>query len=137
MQPSIEALGSVSVPHFPETVEQDDTETAVEILEWLSLVASSSPRIQQDDQIDSYLSQYRVPSGQDILLDETEDRQAQDLVKFHWHGLIPPRFLSRVLSTTLKACGSSWFAFSASAFDETAYAFLQNKHHTMTWEYSD
>lgn len=137
MKPSIETMESVLEPQFPDTVEQDDTATAVELLEWLSLVTSGSPRIQQTDQIDSHLSRYRVPSESEDPSGETIGRQVQDLVKFRWHGLIPPQFALKVLSTTLKARGPSWFALSTSAFDGTAYAFLQDKQHTMTWEYSD
>ena len=127
VQPSIERLESVLIPPFPETVAQEETDGVVQLLEWLSLVTSSSPRVLQIDDIDSYLSRYEVPSDPNNGLDGETHEQVHDLVKLHWHGFIPPQFTSTLLSTTLKACGSSWFAFSASAFDGTEYTFLQNK----------
>ncbi|KAK3725058.1 hypothetical protein LTR37_000568 [Vermiconidia calcicola] len=132
VKPEHKIIGAVQVPPFPEDLQQHDHETATELLEWLSLATSSSPRVQQDDEIDPYLSRYQLPKAS-----ATTDRNLQDLVRLRWHGFVTPRFIREIFLATLKASGDSWFAFNATAFDGKAFAFLQNKHHTMTWEYMD
>ena len=132
----VERLDGVTIPSFPETVKENDYEQATELLEWLSLVTARSQRIHLDDKIDPYLSRYRVP-----LPDDDESQMGrdspQDLTKFRWHGFLPSSFIQKILMATLKAAGESWFAFTATAFDGRTYTFLQDKHHTMTWEYQD
>ncbi|KAK3681518.1 hypothetical protein LTR37_020881 [Vermiconidia calcicola] len=132
VKPEYKSIGAVQVPPFPEDLQQYDHEIATELLEWLSLATSSSPRIQQDDEIDPYLSRYEAPKTSD-----TTDSNLQDLVRLRWHGFVTPSFVRQIFLEAMKASGDSWFTFHATAFDGKAFTFLQNKHHTMTWEYVD
>lgn len=126
----------VCVPELPRQLEEHQQEDVVEILEWLTMVMSHSPRVKHDDSIDPYLSRYRLTSHADPAK-ATEASAVQNLVTFHWHGLIHPAFVHRILLATLKASGNDWFALSARAFDGKSYAVLQNKGNTLTWEYTN
>lgn len=121
------------MPDLPQTIEEDEYGDATEILEWLSLVVLGSPRVQDDDRIDPYLSRYRVLCNEK----EATDSNMQDLVRLTWHGFIPATFIKQMLLATLKACGEEWFAFRSVAFDGKSYVFLHQNHHTLTWEYLD
>lgn len=57
--------------------------------EWLSLVALGSPRILQQDSIDSYLSRYQVPNA--------EEAKTVDVAVIKWVGLIPAKWITHLL----------------------------------------
>ena len=135
VEPQFETRTAVQVPEIPDRLEEEEHRYATQLLEWLTLVAMGSQRIQDDDQIDPYLSRYRVPLGRSESSSTTYP-DVEDIVKIHWHGLIPPSFVQSILLATLKT-GDNWFAFNAKSFDGKAYAFLHNNHHTSTWEYLD
>ena len=136
VEPECQTFEAVEVPRMPQQLQQEDFEAATELLEWLSLATSGSPRIQCDDEIDPYLSRYRVPLVTDSTSDAIE-RKAQDLVRFSWHGFMPSIFVRNVFLAALKASGPNWFGLNAVAFDRKAYSLLQNDNNTMTWEYVD
>ena len=130
-----ESSQRVNVPVLPQELAEGQHEDATEVLEWLTLVMDRSPRIQHEDDIDSYLSRYRVPT--DVEPDNKEGTVPQDLGIFRWRGLIHPAFVQSILLATLRASGNNWFALNVTAFDGKAYTFLQNKESTLTWEYGD
>ena len=63
--------------------DADLEDWALDTYEWLGLVSIQSPRVQASDKIDSYLSRYQVPSGED-------DSATQcNMIKMSWKGFIP------------------------------------------------
>ena len=62
---------------------------ALDMHEWLDLVALQSPRIRADDEIDSYLSRYSVP--------ERNSAVASDLIVLVWSGFIPALWIRGLL----------------------------------------
>lgn len=62
---------------------------AVEFHEWLSLVLLGSPRVHEDDIVDSYLSRYTVPDDEPTVI--------SGLVLVHWSGLIPASWIRQLL----------------------------------------
>ena len=76
---------SVLVPPLDEPLKSTSStafeDEAVDLLEWLGLVALESPRVQHNDSVDPYLCRYGIPN---------EDRAVNsDLTKVRWSGLIP------------------------------------------------
>ncbi|KAF2765042.1 hypothetical protein EJ03DRAFT_280822 [Teratosphaeria nubilosa] len=137
LDPVVSRLENVLVPAFPDDVlERDDHESATELLEWISLALADSPRVQQDDQVDPYLSRYRVPgpSGAD---GDSSSPDIEHLRRFHWHGFLPASFAQRAILAAMKASGKGWFALSASSFRVEAYTILKTNDKTMSWEYMD
>ena len=132
VKPELATIHRAQVPEPSQDLDDQDFDTASEFLEWLTLATMCSPRIQNSDKIDSYLSRYRVPDSVD-----KSQHTTQDLVKFQWHGFIPATFIRSIILAALKASGAGWFGMTARAFDGKAYSVLQRKHHTMTWEYMD
>ncbi len=136
VKPEIETMPTAQVPEPTRDIEDDDYDTANELLEWLSLATMCSPRIQRKDKIDTYLSRYKVPGGDDQD-GETMSCTTQDLARLRWHGFLPATFIKNILLAALKASGESWFGLTVDAFDGKTYSILQRKHHIMTWEYMD
>ena len=135
VEPVTETMDAVIVPEIPQDMQQDDYEIATDLLEWTSLALCGSPRIQQHDDIDPYLSRYHVPETTSQRA--TAEASTVNLVKISWHGFIPSIFAKDIFLAALKASGTSWFAMSTVAFDGRTCTFLQNNHHTLTWEYQD
>lgn len=135
-EPETLALEAARVPELPSELQEDDYGAATELLEWLSLATIGSLRIQSQDEIDPYLSRYRLSPGKEVV-SNTTDHKMQDLVRFYWHGLIPSIFIKDIFLAAMKVAGPNWFGVSAIAFDGRAYCLLQNNQHTMTWEYQD
>jgi ribonucleases P/MRP protein subunit RPP40 len=136
VEAEMEEHPGVVVPNFSSEIGEQDHEIVEELLEWLTLATAGSPRVQKDDNMDSYLSRYRVPTLDDTL-EPGADHITQHLAIFRWHGFLPSHFIQQMYLATLKACGEGWFSLSATAFDGRAYMILQDKLHTMTWEYND
>lgn len=136
VEPDVSSMESAEVPVLPEVVDEHNYDAIIELLEWLTLAASGSPRIRRDDNIDPYISRYQVPTdaGMDA---NAEPNSIQDLATFRWHGFMPASFIQPILLAALKASDETWFAMSAASFDGKAYTILQHKHHTLTWEYMD
>lgn len=136
VEAEVEHLDKVSVPVSPAKVEQDASSEATELLEWLSLVANQSPRVQSDDKIDPYLSRYRVPDGP-IGKDGGPIPNTERLAILRWHGFVPASFVSKILLAALRASADGWFAISATSFSGEAYTILKTGDRTLTWEYMD
>ncbi|KAH9844608.1 Ribonuclease P 40kDa (Rpp40) subunit [Teratosphaeria destructans] len=137
VEPAVNGLKNALVPAFPNHVlEQDDHESATELLEWISLTFADSPRVQQEDQVDPYLSRYRVP-GPSVTDGETASTAVEHLRRFHWHGFLPASFAHRIILAAMKASGKGWFAISASSFGVEAYTILKTDDRTLIWEYMD
>jgi ribonucleases P/MRP protein subunit RPP40 len=136
VEAEVEESAGVLAPKFPSEIGEQDHEVMEELLEWLTLAAAGSSRVQKDDDMDSYLSRYQVPTLEDSL-EPGAGHSTQDLAVFRWHGFLPSHFIQQTYLAALKACGEGWFSLSATAFDGRAYTILQDKLHTMTWEYND
>ena len=60
-------------------------EWALDIYEWLSLVAIGSPRVLADDSVEPYLSRYQVPGA--------DPENAFEMVALMWRGVIPCKWI--------------------------------------------
>ena len=136
VEPEADEMEAARMAEISLEWEEYQYDEANQLLEWLTLIFAGSPRVQQHDRIDPYLSRYSVPSACKQSSEATEN-EVQDLVKIRWHGFIPPQFIKKVLLATMKASGTDWFAFKAASLDGKAYAFIHKDHHTLTWEYAD
>ncbi|KAK5123089.1 hypothetical protein LTR85_003286 [Meristemomyces frigidus] len=135
VEPQIEQADRAVVPHFPATIESEDHVDATELLEWLSLVMSLSPRVRSEDAIDKYLSRYSVPELSSSPSDPDITQPVSTIVRFRWHGFIPPTHISTILLAALKASADDWFAMSATSFSGEAYTILKTGDRTLIWEY--
>lgn len=57
------------------------------------MVALGSPRVSKDDEIDPYLSRYRVPDDGPV--------RTVDLVSLTWHGFLPASWILDLFITML------------------------------------
>ena len=91
---------------------------ATETYEWLSLVRLPSPRIESRDQVDPYLSRYRVPtSGMESPVGEAEGAR---VCKISWSGFMPSEWVRDCLVNALVAVPSkTWFSMSIGAIHNT------------------
>lgn len=81
---------------------------STEIYEWLSLIRLGSPRVEANDDVDSYLSRYRAPQDADGRM---------KVCKVSWQGFITTQWLREVLVNLLTKCPSqSWWSISATEF---------------------
>lgn len=63
------------------------------LAEWLAMVSLESPRVDENDTIDPYLSRYSVP--------DAEASSASDLISLKWHGFINPQWATKLFITLL------------------------------------
>lgn len=98
---------------------------ATELYEWFSLVRLGSPRVAANDDIDSYLSRYRVPS------DAGPTTQSK-VGKVTWQGFFSADWVRELLVDVLATLPSrTWFSLSATSFakgmkgDSSEVAFLR------------
>ncbi|KAL2019304.1 hypothetical protein VTK56DRAFT_9771 [Thermocarpiscus australiensis] len=88
---------------------EDLEDFATGLYEWLSLVRLQSPRVQVGDQIDPYLSRYRVPGA------EKEGR----ICKVSWQGFLAPSWSQQTLIDIITALPPrAWFAFSTTTLSK-------------------
>lgn len=136
LQPSPEPIQQVLCPsfHLPKNDSDEDTcDEAAELLEWLSLTMSHSPRVQQGDRMDPFLCRYSP----------AESAAPVDLVSYQWRGFAPAAFVLKVLLAAMKAsspsstAGESWFALSGASFDGKGYTILKHGSEVMKWSYAD
>lgn len=134
--PSPEPLQQVLCPSFhlsEDASEEDAREEAAELLEWLSMTMSLSPRVQKGDSMDSFLCRYRPAEGVNPV----------DLVSYQWRCFAPAAFVLKVLLAALKAsfssttAGDGWFALSSASFDGKGYTILKHGSEVLTWNYAD
>lgn len=92
--PQITRLASILVPPLapPEqdtaSHREDFEEYAVDISEWLGLLALNSSRVQAFDSIDPYLSHYEVPYR--------PEAEEMNLVSIRWRGLLSAKWITRL-----------------------------------------
>lgn len=83
----------VNVPNLspPLSLDSDDDfeDWALEISEWLSLVALESPRILSEDSIDPFLSRYQIP--------DDDSGKASNMLTLTWAGFIPATWIRYLL----------------------------------------
>jgi ribonuclease P/MRP protein subunit RPP40 len=136
LEPSPEPFQQVLRPSFDlseDAGEEDTREEAAELLEWLSLTMSRSPRVQKGDSMDPFLCRYRPAEGATPV----------DLVSYQWRGFAPAAFVLKVLLAAMKAsspsttAGEGWFALSGTSFDGKGYTILKHGSEVMTWNYAD
>lgn len=133
---SVDQFRDVKMPVLPEDMAGISDDDAVELLEWISLANIISPRLQRDDQLDTYLSRYKVPLPSDES-SSTNSIEAQELLVLRFRGFMPPEFVRKIFLASLKATDDSWLALTAHSMTGEAYTFLHKDHRTMTWEYVD
>ncbi len=125
--PAMNQVSQALVPIWPQHFHDMCYEGTTALLEWLTLVAIQSPRISHDDKIDPLLSRYSAHAG----------APATNVTVYRWHAFVPTSVVQVVYLAALKACPESWCALSTAAFDGSAHTILQDKKHTLTWEYED
>lgn len=113
--PRITREMTVAMPSLMPPFEKDSDFTTnfeyylIEIHEWFSLVMLDSPRIRQDDEIDSILSRYCPP----------EKTTVTKLVKVLWRGFISPSWANKLFVEILPHVPENlWFAINVSGFPE-------------------
>lgn len=132
--PEVEEIGDVVVPDLQDEFDANDQDTPTELLEWLSLAMSKSPRVNTGDQVDPYLSRYRVPGTDDET--DTATTNTKELCRIRWHGLIPTSVVQTIVIAAMKADGSTWFGLRTRAFNSKTHTFLQHDQQTYTWEFA-
>lgn len=102
LKPSIESIAA--------TAREDFEDLSTRLYEWLSLARLQCPRIETGDEIDPYLSRYRVPGG--------DDQQAK-ICKITWQGFLAPSWSQKTLIDIIVALPSrAWFSFSTTTFSK-------------------
>lgn len=90
--PQQKTMKRVRVPNLspPRSSESDDgfEYWALETYEWLSLVATESPRVCSEDTIDPFLSRYQVPAR--------DSEKISNMVTLRWTGLIPTCWVRQI-----------------------------------------
>ena len=135
LEPSPEPFQQVLCPSFhlsKDAGDEDARDEVAELLEWLSLTMSHSPRVQKGDRMDPFLCRYRPAEGANPV----------DLVSYQWRGFAPAAFVLKVLLAAMKAsspsatAGEGWFALSGASFDGKGYMILKHGSEVMTWNYA-
>jgi len=99
LKPAVEAL----VP----TGREDFESLSTELYEWLSLIRLESPRISPGDDIDPFLSRYKVPSS----------HRPAFVRKVSWTGFLAPTWSQKLLIDVVTALPSrTWFSLSTTTF---------------------
>jgi len=115
--PGLKADLKTSVPNLAppsaaldESSRLDFDEYGVDIYEWLSLIRLQSPRVSADDEVDQYISSYKV-------LGSPGETQSSALCTMSWEGFMPSSWTQRLLAVVVLAVPSKqWFALSATTF---------------------
>jgi ribonuclease P/MRP protein subunit RPP40 len=118
-------LGRVLMPNFPTQINKsaNGEDDLVELLEWISLAAIGSPRIQQGDLVDEIISRYEVPSPSTSSITNTTDQTStntgtQNLTKTTYTGFMPSSFVSSIFGDALVQSKESWFAILVQGFED-------------------
>ncbi|KAG9583676.1 hypothetical protein KCU77_g4063, partial [Aureobasidium melanogenum] len=138
-----EDVEKVLVPDFPADISKnaDGQTDLIELLEWISLAALNSPRIQQGDLVDEIISRYEVPIISSKPTTEATDGTSngtttQNLTKTTFMGFLPASFLASTFGEALLQSKGSWFAFVVQGFeDEKASVILKTQdNRTLAWD---
>jgi ribonuclease P/MRP protein subunit RPP40 len=120
-----EELGKIVVPEFPKKEIMKEGDEVVELLEWISLAAVGSPRVEQGDLVDEIISRYEVPDFSTPSTDpvpsttnQSPGTTTQNLTKTTYTGFMPSSSISSVFGETLIQSKDSWFAFLMQGFEE-------------------
>jgi ribonuclease P/MRP protein subunit RPP40 len=113
------------VPEFPKKEIMKEGDEVVELLEWISLAAVGSPRVEQGDLVDEIVSRYEVPDFSTPSTDpvpsttnQSPGTTTQNLTKTTYTGFMPSSSISSVFGETLIQSKDSWFAFLMQGFEE-------------------
>lgn len=78
--------------HTPPITETTPSEQVQEhwgaLAEWLAMVSLESPRVDENDKVDPYLSRYSVP--------DVDNSCPSDLISLKWHGFINPQWATKL-----------------------------------------
>ncbi|PHH68616.1 hypothetical protein CDD82_410 [Ophiocordyceps australis] len=86
-------------------------ETATDLYEWLSLVRLQSPRIAANDNIDPFLSRYKVPA---------DNKAKAQICMFRWQGFLSASWLQSVAMDALALCSpQQWISISATSIPQS------------------
>lgn len=120
-----EDLEKVLIPDFPSDLAKspDGENDLVELLEWISLAALNSPRIQKGDLVDELISRYQVPTISSRPTANTTDRSSngtttQNLTKTTFTGFLPVSFVASTFGEALLQSKDSWFAVLVRGFED-------------------
>ncbi|KAL1599505.1 hypothetical protein SLS60_007308 [Paraconiothyrium brasiliense] len=121
---------TTKLPHtlVPELTVSDlpslyDSEDALALHEYISMMCLASPRVSASDNIDPHLSRYEVSSFDGLV-----ELASRNMVRVRWRGFIPPQFVQELFLLVRKEGlrvekGSSgevkeerWVAWSAAGF---------------------
>lgn len=138
IRPSVHPLGRCGVPALPASMEQENEQDAVEVLEWLTLALGDAPGVRSNNNhgSDGVLSRYKVPDFED----GSPGLETRDLVRLEYRGFLPAAFVHKLFLAMLKAAGTSkqsWYALSAFSFQGEAYTVLGSGDRILIWEYMD
>jgi ribonuclease P/MRP protein subunit RPP40 len=138
-----EDLGKALVPNFPTQISKSaNGETdLVELLEWISLAAIGSPRIQQGDLVDEIISRYEVPSISSSSITDTTDQtstgtRTQNLTKTTFTGFMSSPFVSSIFGDAIMQLKESWFAVLVQEFEDgKALVILKTENNrVLSWD---
>ncbi|KAJ9648068.1 hypothetical protein H2199_001845 [Coniosporium tulheliwenetii] len=133
ISPTVTRMPKVLVPSFKSVQTLVSPQDATELLEWISLLSLRSVRVNANDNIDSYLSRYEVPSF--AASGSDEPLASMDLVRLRWHGFIDPKFMTAMGILPIGTSENQWFAMNVCCFDGAAYTVLKvGKEDCLTWE---
>lgn len=108
-----EELKEIIIPPFPADdtdISKSNQDDVTDLLEWLSLAAISSPRIEQGDLVDEIISRYSVPNT-------PATSTTQTLTKITYIGFIPNTVVANIFAKLVIAANKSWFAILVQGFD--------------------
>ncbi|KAG6061395.1 hypothetical protein E4U32_002995 [Claviceps aff. humidiphila group G2b] len=93
---------------FMDTGRLDMQEIGLCVYEWLSLLKLDSPRVQYGDDVDTFLSRYRVAS---------RDREQVRICRISWVGLIGTSWFQNLVRDVMTVNATEgWLSFSSNSF---------------------
>ncbi|KAG5952223.1 hypothetical protein E4U58_000889 [Claviceps cyperi] len=107
--PPILDIGPLS---FMDTGRLDMQEIGLCVYEWLSLLKMESPRVQYGDNVDTFLSRYRVAS---------RDREQVRICRISWVGLIGTTWFQNLVRDVMTANATEgWLSFGSNSFHDVS-----------------
>ncbi|KAI5249681.1 hypothetical protein E4T42_05195 [Aureobasidium subglaciale] len=101
-------MENVCTPHWPKDMGKKAQDDVMEVLEWLTLAAISSPRIQQADVVDEIISRYEPP----------KESSPQNITKTSFTGFLPARFVADAFAKAVITSQGEWFAVLVQGFGD-------------------
>ncbi|CAD0089685.1 unnamed protein product [Aureobasidium vineae] len=139
VKPETEDMEKVLVPGFRSnmTTNANQENDLVELLEWISLAAINSPRIQQGDLVDEIISRYEVPEiSSNAVNGSSTGITTQSLTKTTATGFLTASFVADTFGNALLQSKGSWFALLVQGFaDGKAFVVLKNAdNQALSWD---